>query len=358
MLQLLPLKVEFESKAVFKQLMLAHRALAELKGVTEIIPNQEILINTLPLQEAKFSSEIENIVTTQDELYQSDVARNEFSSVAAKEVHNYARALHYGYDQVRKTGLITNNTIIEIQAILEETKAGYRKLPGTVLKNSVTNQTVYEPPQHIDDITTMMDNLEKYINDNQLRDEDVLLKMAIIHHRFESIHPFYDGNGRAGRIINMLYLVKEGLLNIPVLYLSRYINQHRSKYYTLLKQTTENNQWEEYVLYMLKGVEETSIQTIGIIRSIKELMQKQKSLIRKELPKLYSQDLLNSIFMHPYTRISALSRELDVQERTAKKYLDELTNIEILKKEEVKQRSIYINVELMTLLSEVNKNTL
>lgn len=357
MFQLLPLKTDLESKEVLKQLTLAHRALAELKGITETIPNQGILINTLPLQEAKFSSEIENIITTQDELYQSDAARNEFSSTAAKEVHHYASALHYGFKKVKETGFITNNTIIEIQAILEETRAGYRKLPGTVLKNSLTNETIYEPPQHIEEITYLMDNLERYINDNDFSSEDALLKMAIIHHRFESIHPFYDGNGRTGRIINVLYLVKDGLLDIPVLYLSRYINQYKTRYYELLQKTSVENQWEEYILYMLKGVEETSKQTIEIIRGIRDLMQTQKDLLKTKLSKIYSQDLLNNIFMHPYTRVSALSQALSVQGRTAKKYLDELDGVGILEKKVLNKKSaLYINVDLMKLLSGVNKD--
>lgn len=356
MFQLLPLKTDLETKQVLKQLTLAHRALAELKGITETIPNQSILINTLPLQEAKYSSEIENIITTQDELYQSDAARNQFSSAAAKEVHHYAAALHYGFKKVNETGLITNNTIIEIQATLEEMRSGYRKLPGTVLKNSITNETIYEPPQHIEEIMALMNNLEQYINDKEFSHEDALLKMAIIHHRFESIHPFYDGNGRTGRIINVLYLVKEGLLDIPVLYLSRYINQHKTRYYELLQKTSVENQWEDYILYMLQCVEETSKQTIEIVRGIRDLMQKQKDLMKRELPKIYSQDLLNNIFMHPYTRIDALSEELSVQKKTASQYLSKLEDVGILEKQVFKRRNIYINLELMKLLSSVSKN--
>ena len=250
-----------------------------------------------------------------------------------------------------------NNTIIEVQAILEETRAGYRKLPGTVLKNSLTNETIYEPPQHIEDITYLMDNLEQYINDNEFSSEDSLLKMAIIHHRFESIHPFYDGNGRTGRIINVLYLVKEGLLDIPVLYLSRYINQYKTRYYELLQKTSAENQWEEYILYMLKGVEETSKQTIEIIRGIRTLMQKQKELIKLKLPTIYRQELINNIFMHPYTRIDALSHDLSVQKKTASQYLSKLEAIGILEKQVIKKRNIYINVELMKLLSGVSKSS-
>jgi Fic family protein len=181
--------------------------------------------------------------------------------------------------------------------------------------------------------------------------------MAIIHHRFESIHPFYDGNGRTGRILNVLYLVKEGLLDIPVLYLSRYINQYKTRYYELLQKTSAENQWEEYILYMLKGIEETSKQTIEIIRGIRDLMKKQKDLMKSTLPKIYSQDLLNNIFMHPYTRVRVLSQALSVQGRTAKKYLDELESIGILEKKALNKKSaLYINIDLMKLLSGVNKN--
>ena len=231
---MLPHLGDIESKAVLKKTAKAHQALAELKGVVGSIPNQAILLNTLPLQEAKDSSAIENIITTHDDLYQSDSLARQFISLAAKEVHNYATALRRGFEQVQQTGLLTERHILEIQQCIEENDAGYRTQAGTVLKNQQTGEVVYEPPQHPDDIINYMRNLEQFINDDQLCDWDDLVKMAVIHHQFESIHPFYDGNGRTGRIINILFLVKQNLLGLPVLYLSRYINQHKSSYYSLL----------------------------------------------------------------------------------------------------------------------------
>lgn len=217
-MNLLPLPIDIETKPVLKKVTSARAALAEMKGVAGTIPNESILISTLALQEAKDSSAIENIITTQDELYQSDAEANRFKTLASKEVHNYARALKSGYETVKMANLLTQNNILKIQATIEENEAGYRKLPGTALKNDQTGEVVYQPPQNPKEIQELMDNLEVFINDNSRCDWDPLLKMAIIHHQFESIHPFYDGNGRTGRIINILYLVKEGLLNMPVLY--------------------------------------------------------------------------------------------------------------------------------------------
>lgn len=305
-LPLLPLQQEVESKVVLKKLALAHKALAELNGVAETIPNEVIILNTLSLQEAKDSSAIENIITTHDELFSSDNIAQQFASSAAKEVYNYASALKEGFAIVRKKQLITCNQIIEIQSILEETKSGFRKLPGTALKNGETGETIYTPPQNHDEIVTLMTNLETFINDNTLTDIDALVKMAIIHHQFESIHPFYDGNGRTGRIINILYLVKEDLLHLPILYLSRYINQNKGRYYHLLQETRITQNWEPWILFILEAIEQTSIQTTGIIRGIKKLMMDYKQKIRTNLPKIYSQDLINNLFKHPYTKIDFL----------------------------------------------------
>ena len=252
---LLPLDIEIETRAVLKSLARAHRALAELKGVAATIPNESILINTLSLQEAKDSSAIENIITTHDDIYRSDSTTGHFLTIAAKEVHSYANALRKGFEQVKRTGLLTNNDILEIQFHIEENRAGFRKLPGTALKNDQTGEVIYVPPQHPEEILNLMRNLEQFINDNQLADLDPLTKMAIIHHQFESIHPFYDGNGRTGRIINILYLVKQDLLSLPILYLSRFINQHKVDYYRLLQAVRTDNAWEDWVLYMLDGIE-------------------------------------------------------------------------------------------------------
>jgi Fic family protein len=351
MLPLLPLSLELETKPVLKKLNRAHQALAELKGVTGIIPNQAILISTLSLQEAKYSSAIENIITTHDELYKSDVLAKQFTSHAAKEVHSYAAALKNGYMQVKQSGLLTNNHILEIQATLEENDAGFRKLPGTALMNEQTGETVYTPPQDGAQIIALMSNLEQFINNDELSDIDPLIKMAIIHHQFESIHPFYDGNGRTGRIINILYLVKQGLLDVPVLYLSRYINQNKAEYYRLLQAVRTEQAWEQWVLYMLDGIEQTSHQTIRLIQGIKALMQHHKHKMKTELPKIYSQDLLNNLFYHPYTKIDFVMQELQIHRNTATKYLEELARIGIVQKYKVGKESFYLNPDLYALLS-------
>jgi Fic family protein len=353
----LPFPFDLESKAILKKTTTARSALAEMKGSALSIPNESILISTLSLQEAKDSSAIENIITTHDELYQGDYLKKEFKSIASKEVHNYAEALRWGFETVRQKGILTNNHIIQVQATLEENDAGFRKVPGTELKNEQTGAIVYTPPQTYDEVVTHMSNLEQFINDHDLSDLDPLIKMAIIHHQFESIHPFYDGNGRTGRIINILYLVKEGLLNLPILYLSRYINQNKSDYYRLLQKVRTENSWEEWVLYILDGVEQTSLQTIKIIDGIKAIMQKHKQKIRTDLPKIYSQDLLNNLFRHPYTKIDFVMTELAVSRPTATRYLDELTAINIIQKHKLGKDNYYVNHELFDLLANVNLNT-
>ena len=346
----LPLQHEVESKVVLKKLALAHKALAELNGVAETIPNEVILLNTLSLQEAKDSSAIENIITTHDELFSSDSIAQQFASTAAKEVYNYATALKEGFAIVRKKQLITCNQIIEIQSILEETKSGFRKLPGTALKNGETGETVYTPPQSHDEIVALMSNLEIFINDDTLTDIDPLVKMAIIHHQFESIHPFYDGNGRTGRIINILYRVKEDLLHLPILYLSRYINQNKNNYYHLLQETRITQNWEPWILFILTAVEQTSLQTTGIIRGIKKLMMDYKQKIRTELPKIYSQDLINNLFKHPYTKIDFLVQDLDITRQTASKYLDQLIELKLISLHKVGKENFYINTALYDFL--------
>lgn len=351
---LLPLDFDIESKTIMKKTALARSALAEMKGAALSIPNQSILINTLSLQEAKDSSAIENIITTHDELYQADYLKNQFKTIASKEVHKYAEALRWGFETVKEKGFLSNNHLIEMQAMIEENDAGFRKVPGTALKNEQTGEVVYRPPQTHGEVLAHMANLESFINNNELSDWDLLVKMAVIHHQFESIHPFYDGNGRTGRIINILYLVKEGMLNLPILYLSRYINQNKADYYRLLQKVRTENAWEEWVLYILEGVEQTSMQTITIIEGIKVLMLKSKNKIR-ENTKFYSQDLINNLFKHPYTKIDFVMNDLDVSRITATKYLDELARLGILHKIKIGRDSYYINKDLFDLLSKVNQ---
>lgn len=351
----LPLTIDLETKKVFKMVIAANKALAELNGVSETIPNEQIILNTLSLQEAKDSSAIENIITTHDELFSSDSLAKQFTSVAAKEVYNYSSSLKFGFELVRETGLLTSNNIIEIHSVLEETRTGFRKVPGTSLKNDQTQEIIYTPPQSFREINEHMNNLETFINDSELSDLDPLVKLAIIHHQFESIHPFYDGNGRTGRIINILYMVKENLLHLPILYLSRYINQNKAGYYRLLQHTRDTNEWEDWILFMLDAIEKTSIQTIQIIKGIKALMQQYKEKIRSELPKIYSQDLINNLFKHPYTKIEFVVTDLNVSRQTASRYLDQLVELDLLHLQRIGKENFYINVALYKFLNEATQ---
>ena len=346
----LPLKVDFETKKVLKALPSAHAALAELKGVASTIPNQNILINTLGLQEAKDSSAIENIITTHDDLYKSELNLVAFKSLQAKEVQNYISALKKGFELISKTELLTNNIILQIQAVLENNRAGFRKLSGTELKNTSTGETIYTPPQHSEDIMRLMSNLERYINDPEMQDCNSLIKMAVIHFQFESIHPFYDGNGRTGRIINILYLIREKLQSLPILYLSNYIIKHKLDYYRLLQQVREENKWEEWIIFMIRGVEETSRETIELIIKIKELMLDYKKRLRSNY-KFYSQDLLNNLFKHPYTKIEFVVNDLGVSRLTAASYLNKLAEDKLLRKVKLGTGNYYINEELFNLLT-------
>lgn len=350
----LPLTFDIETKPVLKKAAAAHSALAELKGVATGIPNQNILINTLSLQEAKDSSEIENIITTHDEIYRVNQLTKEYGSIASKEVHKYGIALREGFDFIKQNGYLSNNHIIRIHTRIEGSETGFRKQAGTLLKNETTGEIVYTPPQTYTEIQYHMNNLEAFINNTVPCDWDALVKMAIIHHQFESIHPFYDGNGRTGRIVNILYLVKEKLLDIPILYLSNYINRNKIEYYNLLQKVRSENVWEEWILFMLTGIEETSKSTIRTIEQIKSSMHIHKHSIREQLPKIYSQDLLNNIYRHPYTKIQFVMNDLSVTRITAKRYLDELTRIGILTRQKVGKDIFYINTLLFSLLKQKN----
>jgi len=347
----LPLNIDLETKKVLKALPAAHAALAELKGISSTIPNQNILINTLGLQEAKDSSAIENIVTTHDDLYKSELNLDGFKSLQSKEVQNYISALKKGFELITKTKLLTNKSIIQIQEILENNTAGFRKLPGTDLKNAATGETIYTPPQDYEEIISLMANLERYINDSEMQDCDPLIKMAIIHFQFESIHPFYDGNGRTGRIINILYLILENLQTLPILYLSNYIIKHKADYYRYLQKVRDENLWEDWILFMIKGVEETARETIELIIKIKELMLDYKHKLRDHY-KFYSQDLLNNLFKHPYTKIEFIVHDLGVSRLTAANYLNKLAEDKMLRKHKLGTGNYYVNEELFDLLTK------
>lgn len=339
----------FETPAILKRLASASRQLAELKGVAASIPNQGILINTLGMQEAKDSSAIENIVTTDDELFQEDLFPDQPGSPAAKEVLRYRQALWVGFNGVVSRGLLTVNDILEIQSELEQNSAGFRKLPGTVLKDGA-GRIVYTPPQDHAAIVAMMGELERFMNDDGSFDTDPLIKMALAHHQFESIHPFYDGNGRTGRIINVLYLVQQRLLEIPVLYLSRHIVRTKPDYYRLLQAVRERGAWEEWVQYMLEAVEATARDGIVTIEAMKQLLLEMKHRIRTT-HRFYSQDLINNIFSHPYTKIQFIQRDLGVSRLTATKYLDALATDGVLRKEKVGRSNYYINHALVAILA-------
>jgi Fic family protein len=348
--KLLPPSADLESKAILKKLASAHRYLAELKGVAATIPNEGILINTLTLQEAKDSSAIENIITTHDELFKAQIS-DFFKSPAAKEVRNYSNALKRGFDLVRSKKILTNGDILQIQEELEQNNAGYRKQAGTTLKNLQTGEIVYTPPQDYETILSLMSNLEKAINDETLFEADPLVKMAVIHFQFESIHPFYDGNGRTGRIINILYLLIKNLLHLPILYMSRYIMYNKANYYRFLQLVRDEEKWEDWILFMLDAIEKTAYQTILIINQMRDLMQDYKHRIREQLPRIYTQDLLNNLFRHPYTKIEFVMEDLKVSRLTATRYLDKLTEKGFLAKQRVGRSNFYINTPLYQLFT-------
>lgn len=350
----LPLQFDFETKAVLKQVNAANKALAELKGFAQTIPNENILISTLMLQEALDSSAVENIVTTSDDLYKADLdIKGHIQSAATKEVQLYREAMSKGFALVRRNKILSLNDIIAIQQVLEQNNAGFRNVPGTVLKSS-DGRIVYTPPQEHDEIVRLMTNLEQYINDSSLQDVDPLIKLAVIHHQFESIHPFFDGNGRTGRILIVLYLVINGLLDLPILYLSRYITHNKGKYYRLIQQIRDReddnfHEWENWILFMLKGIEETASQTIELVKQISSLMAEYKNILRPLFGQQYKHELLNNLFFHPYTKIEFMQKDMMVQRRAAAKYLDKIVDIGLLQKVKLGHSNYYINTKLMNL---------
>ena len=352
---LLPLPYDLETKTVLRQANKANRKLAELKGVAQAIPNERILISSLTLQEAKDSSAVENIVTTQDDLYRAGLDANfTLIGAATKEVLFYREAINEGFKLVRNKNILALNDIKRIQEVLEQNSAGFRTTPGTQLKRSSDGAVIYTPPQDGQRIVELMNNLEQFINDDELCPIDPLVKMAIIHHQFESIHPFYDGNGRTGRIVNILYLVTSGLLDLPILYLSRYITHNKAEYYEriqAIRNATGDNsaQWEAWILYMLRGVEQTAEETIALVKNIGKLMTEYKNIIRPAFGGKYSHELLNGLFYHPYTKIGHLESNMQVSRQTAAKYLDRLASLGLLQKERMGKENYYINTKLMEL---------
>jgi Fic family protein len=339
----------FSKPEVLVQLTKASRALAELKGLALSIPNQSILIQTLSMREAKESSEIENIVTSHDELFTSDVSE-EVQNSATKEVLRYRQAIGVGFELVKENNILTTNDVIQIHRELACTRSGLRTIPGTVIVNSL-GEVIYRPPQNAEEIKSLMHDLEKFLNEPSWFGVDPLIKMAIQHYQFESIHPFYDGNGRTGRILNVLYLVQQDLLSIPILYLSKYILRHRMDYYNLLQQVRTDDFWEKWVVYMLEMIEQASVDAIAIINQIRVAMAETKTAIRSSF-KFYSQDLINSLYMHPYTKIQLIAKELGVTRITATRYLSALESVGILKKETRGRTNYFINNALVEIITQ------
>jgi Fic family protein len=343
----LPPSVELESKAILKKAITASRALAELKGMAERMPNQAMLIDSLVLQEARASSEIENILTTNDELFKAASDEALPASAEAKEVLRYRQALNHGFRQIKERPLATG-LFIEIAQLIKETDFNIRRMPGTRIANG-KNETIYTPPEGEGVIRDKLRELENFMHGDD--GMDVLVKMALVHYQFEAIHPFPDGNGRSGRILNILYLVDRGLLNLPVLYLSRYVIDHKAAYYDGLRRVTEEGAWADWVLYMLDAVEQTSLRTHQQITDILALMETVRERVQREAPAAYSKDLIEQIFRQPYCKIAFLERAGMGTRQTCSKYLRELERLGVLTSQKIGREVFFINQALFELLT-------
>jgi len=345
-----PLREKVETIEILRQTNKSTAALAELKGIAKTIPNQAMLINAIVLQEAKDSSEIENIITTQDELYKALTVNKTKVSAETKEVVNYRKAIFQGFDLTKAQGFLRVNDIVNIQQELVDNTAGIRSTPGTVLKNDKTGEVVYTPPQ---DKVEILDLLTDFINHfNNSDDLSPLINLAILHYQFESIHPFYDGNGRTGRILNILYLILNKLIDVPVLYLSSYIIDYKPEYYRLLNQTNRTGQWEEWIMFMLKAVERTSIDTITKITNIKDQLDSTIIKVQERAPKVYRKELVELLFEQPYSKIEFVVNKLGVERKAASRYLKELESAGIVESQKVGRETLYINKELIEILKQ------
>ncbi len=343
-----PLREKVETIEILRQTNKSTAALAELKGIAKTIPNQAMLINAIVLQEAKDSSEIENIITTQDELYKALTINKSQISPETKEVVNYRTAIFQGFDLIKKQGFLRANDIVLIQQALIDNNAGIRSVPGTVLKNDTTGEIVYTPPQQKAEILDLLSNFIHHFN---LQDDlSPLINLAILHYQFESIHPFYDGNGRTGRILNILYLILNDLIDVPILYLSSYIIANKPEYYRLLNRTNRYGQWEEWILFMLKAVEYTSKDTITKITNIKDQLDSTIIQVQEKAPKIYRKDLVELLFEQPYSKIEFLVNKLGVERKAASRYLRELEHIGVVESQKIGRETLYINKALIEIL--------
>ena len=339
---------KMETIKILKQEAKSAAAIAELKGIANIIPNQSILINAIVLREAKDSSEIENIITTQDELYKAVSATLSKANPSTKEVMFYREALYVGFQKIKKRDLLSISDIIEIQKILVQNDAGIRNTPGTALVNDRTNEVIYMPPQNYEVLNALLKNLVEYLNSSEMS----LAKMAIIHYQFETIHPFYDGNGRTGRIINMLYLILTGYLDIPILYLSSYIIRNKADYYELLQSVTKDQSWEDWILFILRGIEETAIETTGKVKEIRTLLDDTITTAREKASKIYSKELVEVLFVNPYCKVEHIVRAVNVERKAASRYLHQLEEVGILESHKIGKENIFVNRELIQLLKK------
>jgi Fic family protein len=342
----LPPKADLETKAILKRCIRARAALAELKGAAELIPNQAVLINTLPLLEAQASSEIENVITTTDRLFQFREA-DENADTATKEALRYSQALLEGYQSLRDRPLATG-TAERICSTIKGKEMRVRNVPGTALART-TGEVVYTPPEGEDLLRELLANWEKFLH--EAKEIDPLVRMAVGHYQFEAIHPFTDGNGRTGRVLNSLFLISEGLLTLPILYLSRYIIRHKADYYRLLREVTKTDAWEAWILFMLQGVEETAQWTTTKIEAMRRLQADTTAYVRRARPKIYSFELINLIFELPYCRIQNVTRRVVAVRQTASSYLKELVKLSVLEEKPVGREKLFIHPKLMRLLT-------
>lgn len=346
----LPPSIDIETKAILKKAINANKALAGLKGICSIIPNPSILVNSIILQEAKDSSQIENIVTTNDQLYEAFTATSKNYDAYTKEVLRYREALWDGFNRLQKRKLLTTNLFINVYNVIKANSAGIRNTPGTKIATS-TGKILYTPPEGEKIIRDKLRNLEVFIH-NDKDDIDPLINLALIHYQFEAIHPFTDGNGRSGRIINILYLVLKGLLDLPVLYLSKYIIENKDQYYQLLRNVTAKNEWEPWIEYVLDGIETTAIYTEEKIIQIRKLLDDTIEQAKAELPKrVYSKELIELLFTQPYCKVKQLVDADIAKRQTAAEYLKELEKIGILKSKKVGTANLYLNIKLYELLT-------
>jgi len=350
-LPLLPPRKDLETKGILKKAIAAGRALAELKGIGSTIPNQTILINTIALQEAKSSSEIENIVTTNDALFKAFSAQSSHVDAATKEVLRYREALWEGFNILKKRPVLTTNLLIKLVQTIKENQAGIRNAPGTAIANASTGEVLYTPPEGESIIRDKLKNLEDYIHEEEATDP--LVKLAVMHYQFEAIHPFFDGNGRTGRILCILFLIHMELLELPILYLSKAIIETKTDYYRLLRQVTISDTWEAWVIYMLDVIEKTAVDTRMKIIAIRDLLEETLEDARKKLPaRVYSRELIELLFHQPYTKGQFIVDAGIAERQTAAEYLKELEKTGILKAHKIGRENLYLNVKLFRLLSQ------